>query len=140
MLGCESNFKENAELVVTIALGKRYMSDIVFLLLLSLPFVKIFLLPFLKSWFTWYIFIVCWKSCVLQNMWNIYTFIHKYMQIFLHREMRKKKSECVLQKQRESASLAYGMETAVTFYPEVWKNCLPPVINVSADCFLWMNA
>lgn len=103
MLGCESNFKENAELVVTIALGKRYMSDIVFLLLLSLPFVKIFLLPFLKSWFTCYIFIVLLKiMCFTKYVEYIHFYSQIYADIFTQRDEEEKEWMCVTKAKRIS--------------------------------------
>lgn len=57
------------------------------------------------------------------------------------REIKKKKRECVLRKQRQSASLAdcccsIGMETEETYIILRSEKSLPPVINVSADCFV----
>lgn len=144
MLCCESNFKENAELLVTVALGKICMSDIVFILLLTLPFMKIFTLHVLLSWFTWCIFTAFWwNSHILHNMWNIYTFIYKYMYayicryIFTQKKWDKKRMRV---NQSKDNQFFWLIQWKLEMYL-YWglKKYLLSVINVSAGCFLWIN-
>lgn len=144
MLCCESHFKENAELLVTVALGKICMSDIVFILLLTLPFVKIFTLHVLLSWFTLCIFTAFWwNSHLLHNMWNTYTFKYKYMYAYICRYVfTQKKSEKKRMRVNQSKDnqffwlIQWKLETYL-----YWglKKYLLSVINVSAGCFLWIN-
>lgn len=82
MLGCERNFKENAELVAT-----RCPRENLWVILSShsysvYPLWKCFCCLFFSLGSHDIFFTVFgWKSCILQNVWNTYALIHKHIHI-----------------------------------------------------------